>query len=328
MRFSIKNYFRDKALQWAERRQGADPDPVTLHRRRVYILPTRAGVIYSFMLFAMLLGSMNYSNSMGFVLTFFLASLGLVAMHHCHRNLERLILRTGRVDSVFAGQTAVFHLIAHNDARAGRYGISVAREENVTARTDISAGGSAILSIPVETETRGIKKLGRVSVYTTYPFGLFRAWAWLRTDLACVVYPRPAEVRLPPPPSATENGVTQLDELGQDDFSGLRLYRSGDAPRHIAWKASARTQQDLLVKQFSSGGAATRWFEWDSLPKMDVEARLSMLCRWILDAHGAGDVYGLKLPQQTIELNQGLNHRNYCLKALALFQVESIRRAA
>ena len=68
----ITSFIRRKAREWARRRQGADSEPVTLHRRRVYILPTKMGVAYSLMVFAMLLGSMNYNNSMGFALTFLL----------------------------------------------------------------------------------------------------------------------------------------------------------------------------------------------------------------------------------------------------------------
>ena len=36
--------------------------------------------------------------------------------------------------------------------------------------------------------------------------------------------------------------------------------------------------------------------DWDSLPGMETEARLSQLCRWVLDAHRSGLSYGLVLP--------------------------------
>ena len=63
---------------WIRRRQGADTDPVDLGRRRIYILPTRLGVAYAAMLFAMLLGGMNYNNNLGLWLTFLLVSLCLL----------------------------------------------------------------------------------------------------------------------------------------------------------------------------------------------------------------------------------------------------------
>jgi hypothetical protein len=53
---------------------GPDGDPVVLHRRRIYILPTALGArLRGMSLFGMLLASMNYNNNMGFALTFLLA---------------------------------------------------------------------------------------------------------------------------------------------------------------------------------------------------------------------------------------------------------------
>ena len=45
------------------------------------------------MVFAMLLGSLNYGASLAFALTFLLAGLALVVMHHCHNNLLGTQLR-------------------------------------------------------------------------------------------------------------------------------------------------------------------------------------------------------------------------------------------
>ena len=49
-------FLRDRLRTWARRRQGTDSDPVTIHRRRTYILPTGVGLMFGLMAFAMLLG--------------------------------------------------------------------------------------------------------------------------------------------------------------------------------------------------------------------------------------------------------------------------------
>ena len=54
-----------RAQAWIRRRQGPDADPVRLDRRRIYILPTPLGIAYAAMLFAMVLGGMNYGNNLG-----------------------------------------------------------------------------------------------------------------------------------------------------------------------------------------------------------------------------------------------------------------------
>ena len=96
--------------QWAKKRQGTDPQVTKLRPGRVYILPTGVGLVYGLMTFAMLMGSMNYNNNLSFVLSFILASLGLVSMHQCQRNLVGLELSFAGVEPVFAGQSARFRV--------------------------------------------------------------------------------------------------------------------------------------------------------------------------------------------------------------------------
>ena len=88
---------------WVRRRQGADQLPVTLARRRLYILPTRAGIAFAALLFLMLLAGLNYANSLALLLTFLLAGFALVAMQPCHRNLLGLSCRRLSAPPVFAG---------------------------------------------------------------------------------------------------------------------------------------------------------------------------------------------------------------------------------
>jgi hypothetical protein len=90
---------------------------VTLQRGRIYILPTGLGLAFGVMLFAMLLGSLNYGNNLGLALTFLLGALGVVAMHACHRNLESLVARASDADPPFAGQDALFRIAVANPGR-------------------------------------------------------------------------------------------------------------------------------------------------------------------------------------------------------------------
>ena len=95
---------RRRAERWARTRQGSDPHSVSLHTRRIYILPTRAGIIFAAIVFTMLLGSMNYNNNLGFVLTFLLTGIAVVSIYHCHRNLTELCLHYLGAEPVFAGR--------------------------------------------------------------------------------------------------------------------------------------------------------------------------------------------------------------------------------
>jgi uncharacterized protein (DUF58 family) len=66
----VKRFLRARIAGWARRRQGADTLPVAIHYRRIYILPTRAGWGFAFLLFCMFIAGLNYSNSTALFLTF------------------------------------------------------------------------------------------------------------------------------------------------------------------------------------------------------------------------------------------------------------------
>jgi uncharacterized protein (DUF58 family) len=319
MRIAAAQRLERWAAGWAFRRQGADPHSITLARRRIYIVPTRFGVLFGLTVFAMLLGSLNYGASLGFTLTFLLAGLGLVAMHHCHNNLLGLELRFLGAHPVFAGQRAEFRVALGNHTAAPRYEIELAQSGHTAGPIDVAAGTTEVLRLAVPTERRGWVELERFVVGTRHPGRLFRAWAWVHMDARCLVYPEPAPPGRPWPRSAG-GGLHGRSEHGDADFAGLRAAAPGDPPQHIAWKAYARSDL-LLLKQFSSGDQEPCLLDWDDLPDLDPEARLSQLTRWCLDAAGESRSFDLRLPGASIGLGTGPAHLGACLESLALLEV-------
>lgn len=311
-------FIRYRFSGWRARRHPAAEREICLHRRRIYILPTRYGCLFALLLFVMLLGAMNYSNSMAFALTFLLASLGLNAMWHTHRNLLGLHVVKGHAKPVFAGQVAHFKLNLHNPTGRARQRLAILWRGHRPVFADAPAGDTNSVDLGIPARTRGWLRPGRFRVFSYYPLGLFRAWSWLELDMAALVYPQPAATAPPLPAGSGGNESDRHGGPGREDYAGLRDYQPGDSPRHIAWKALARSD-DLLTKQFAGETGATCWLEWDQLPGRDIEARLSILCRWVLEAHARGLRYGLRIPGRGIAPGNGDEHRRQCLRALALF---------
>ena len=294
---------------------------VLLRHRRVYIVPARLGWMFAGTLAILLLGSINYSLSLGFALTFVLAGMGLAGMVHTARNLALLSVSSGRAEAVFAGEAAQFRLYLDNRARFDRPAI-LARHVASGAQTvvDLSARsvGEAVLAVPAP--RRGRQALGRVMLETRFPLGLFRAWSYVEPDVQCIVYPRPEKSPLPPMSADDAAGAARAQARGNDDFSGLRAYQLSDSPRHVAWKAAARSG-DMLTKQFTGEAAAELWLDWQGLPAaLGTEERLSRLAGWVLAAERSGARYGLRLPGTEIAAARGEAHRTACLQALALFE--------
>ncbi|HEY3327424.1 MAG TPA: DUF58 domain-containing protein [Novimethylophilus sp.] len=294
-------------------------DMATLDRRHVYILPTRAGLLFALILAGMLLGAINYALSLGFVLVFWLSGMGVVAMLHTWRNLAHLAVTPGRINPVFAGETAHFGFLVHDRSHRAHHAIALQHAADAPLHGDIPADGDAAMVLPLPTLRRGWLQAGRLQVFTEFPLGLFRAWGYVELDAACLVYPHPAPPGTPLPAAALQAKPQGSHAAGGDeDFSGLRNYKSGDSMRRIDWKASAR-EQGLYTKEFQGQGQQVLWLSWDMAPGRDPEARLSLLTRWVMDAHEAGLAWGLELPGAKLPPACGEAHLHACLRALALF---------
>ena len=289
-----------------------------LRARQVFILPTRIGLAFTILLLVLLLGAINYDNNLIFAFTFLLVGLGLVAMLHTYRNLVHLEFRSGPGRPGFVGGRIEFRLwLRAADGRA-RQIIEMQNADGSRAVTDAEPAASAI-RLERNAVRRGRLALGKLTVATQFPLGLFRAWSDLDVVQTEPVYPAPAPPGEPPQAVAVdERGARAGAWAGADDFRGLRRYRPGDSLRQIDWKALAR-EQGLLTKQFGGALPPEDWLDFASAHDTDPEARLSRLCRWVLDAEQAQRRYGLRLPGMTIAAGQGEAHRDRCLLALADF---------
>ena len=300
-------------------------------RQRVYILPTREGFVLSIVLFAMLLGAVNYNNNMAYMLTFLLGSIFMIGIVHTYRNLAGLIITAAIPEPVFAGNMAVFLLIIDNHGGLPRPALNFlcqSRQKRKVIKntdidlpvlTDVQADQWQKIEIKKPANKRGLLPLGRVVISTRYPLGLFRAWSYIELDEKCIVYPKPVGNKLLPLPVTTQKQGQAGIKSGTDDFAGFRHYHAGDSIRNIAWKALAR-EQPLLVKRFSGNENRTLMLTWNDVVHLpDAELRLSQLCLWILQAELEGWSYGLDIPELRIVPEQGTFHRNQCLESLARF---------
>lgn len=312
---------RRRIERWIMERTPRLPGPVTISRRRIYILPTRFGCGYAVLVLVILLGAMNYSNSLAFCLAFLLAGLGLVAMHQTHGNLVNLELTFLRTTAVFAGDEAAFEIELVNPTRRPRYALDVDWVDSRLPRhVDISATERMPVLLGLPSTRRGWLRAPRFAVRTEFPLGLFRAWSWVELDQRCLVYPKPAGSQRIPPSAGTGQGGGMPGRQGQDEFAGLRPYQRGDHPRSIHWKSLPKLSRPM-VKQFAETQDRTLWLDWSRLTSLSTETRLSQLTRWVLAADAQLLDYGLRLPSLQIAPAHGRAHSQACLRALALFDI-------
>ena len=292
---------------------------------RIYILPTRSWTVLAAVLIAMWYAAISQGNSAAYLLMFFLGSLVMVSAIHAHFALVGLELRVGHIAAVFSGEPARVPIEVLNPTRRPRVALAVAPTGHVFKEAahvpvkNIGPGETQPAELVLATEQRGRLAPGRLALTTVYPLGFFRSWRYEPTDETGIVYPVPlGTLPLPTGPSLTADVPAGAGARG-DDYTGARPYQTGESQRHVDWRAVARGQP-LLVKQFSGAGSRRLWFEYSSVDALnDVEAKLSQLCRWIVDAEQEGFAYGLRLPGFEAEPARGSTHYHRCLSALALF---------
>jgi uncharacterized protein (DUF58 family) len=319
---NTRRRWRTRVGTWARRRQGEDAVPLALVRRRLYVLPTRAGLAFAVLLFVMLLAALNYTNSLGLFLTFQLGGVALVAMYECHRALHGLRIVAAEASDAFEGRSGELRLGVENATTQARQGLMlraaiVPRGAPPPARTDLPALQAGTLHCTYEARRRGRQPLEALSLATTLPLGLFRCWTWLHLPIEAIVYPAPTGPLPLPPPGARPRAAGARPNAGEEEWAALRPYQPGDSPRAVAWKAYARGAP-LLVARYESVRGGEHLFDLAGTPGADLEARLRQLAAWIVAAEERGEPYGLRIGNTELPPALGPVHRQLCLRALAL----------
>jgi uncharacterized protein (DUF58 family) len=289
---------------------------MSINRRRVYILPSRYGLMLALVLTAMLVAGLNYNSNLALAFAFLMGSVTLVTMHHCNRNLLRISVDATLEVDAFAGRDARFEFVLRNEAKLERRDIEI-RCNEATGIGVIPAAESRSISVTLPVARRGITRIKQFELRTRFPFGWFFAWTYVHAPLTIFAAPAPVGSRALP--SAGGNGSHAYAEArGDEDFSGLRAYEPGVPLKHMAWKVLARGGE-AAVRSYSSLASQPEWLEWSALEGLDEEARLSQLCLWVLESDAASRRYGLRIPGQQIEPSGGAAHRFTCLRALAAY---------
>ncbi len=304
--------------RWFVRRQPDDHGEIRLHRKRIYVLPTRPGYLFTVIVALIVLGAMNYGASLGFFTAFLLVGIGLISILHAFRNLHDLRIGVSPGPPVFAGQQAHFKVRINNRHVREHFMVKLEASGVDTLIPALPANSWSFAELPLPAPKRGRLACGAVKVSTVFPLGLVICWSWLKPGGFCAVYPTPLQNGPPLPQTTVRDGTGHSRTNDKEDFYGFRDYRAGDPLRHIAWRTLARGQP-LQTKEFIGESGGDLWLAWEQAQYADPERRLEQLCAWVLEADAQGLRYGLALPGVSIPPNRGQRHRHECLESLALF---------
>jgi len=326
-----RSSYRHLLNKWLYQLRDVEPGEVFLNQRRVFIVPSRAGLMFGVMLVVLFVSSVNYSLNLGFALTFLIAACALIDIYLTFRNLAYLHLAPGRVNPIFAGEEAQFELHLINRRNYERYALWLGfigeGQNHPEQPLDLASHTNQSVTLSAPSLTRGRLRAPLVRLQTRFPLGLLHAWSYWQPDATALVYPAP-EQNAPPLPvtgEAKEDESWRVGRAGHDDFGGIRGYRDGDALKHLAWRQIARIPAELggqlLTKYFDGGTASELCLDFLALPPaLDTELKLSRLTRWVIEAEARGLPYAFRLGTNDFAAALGTAHRAACLQALALYE--------
>jgi uncharacterized protein (DUF58 family) len=316
----LPSSIRRKIDGWIAESNPPSREGITLHNRRLYILPTRFGYLFAVMLFFLFLAAINYQNSMAFVLTFMLTALGIVSLWKTHGNILNLHIELDPPTAIFSGESSQLKFKVSNKQKNFRYAVGLQYEKIPPTYATLSGDSDSELTINLPTRKRGQFEPSGVTIFTRYPTGLFHAWGWLRFECPILIYPKPiSRTLLQETLTEQQESDSSTSTIEGDDFAGLREHREGESLRHISWKAYAQGK-GLLTKTFQGHAQPSLWIDFDQVPVGGLELKLSYMTALILNAENSNQKYGVKLPGTTVEQNLGNAHRQACLRLVTTFR--------
>jgi len=249
--------------------------------------------------------AINTGNNLLYLLVSLLLALIIVSGVLSEQSMRGLELIAVDPEEIFAGQPALFGITVVNRKRwLASYSITVEILSPTSATRflylpRLDAQAERLMTWEDTLPRRGRHRLAGVRITTRFPFGLFLKAARAALTSEVVVYPAvlPVSPELLRQFGATGDRATRRRGRGTDLYN-LRGYRSGDDPRLIHWRSSAKTQE-LLVRE--------------------LEAALSQAASLAAHLIRAGAGVELVGPGFYVRLGRGKAHLRTLLEALALY---------
>lgn len=315
----MKSWTEARIDRWLNKRIPAS-NAYQLDVNNTFILPTRFGwAIVGLMTCLFILGT-NYQNNVILMFCYFVFALLLLSMFHSYVSFVQFHIQFRPIDNFFAYQPVqVIVELTHKPNRSKLHSLSTIAIYNKQKQL-YHYLDDGINAVTVSIFNRGLHSLGRLSVESIFPFGLFRCWSHLSVPGQFYVFPAPKACSLllrqqqSDGKSGNQSGVTVTTE----DLQGIRDYRDSDPIHHVSWKHFAKGQ-GLMSKDFSERSAISGWLHVNDYIKENIEEALSEVTFQILDLTNQEANFGFSIGKQQIMPNTGVKHQQKCLEALSLY---------
>jgi uncharacterized protein (DUF58 family) len=215
---------------------------------------TREGKFFVGMTFAVGFAAINTGNNLLYIILGMMLSLILVSGILSELTLRGVHVARRVPPQIFAGRPFLMGIALQNTKRR-LPSFSLEVEDLLGDRPldkkcyflKVPAGKTQATSYRFTFARRGVYGFHGFTLATKYPFALFRKSRDIAAPAEVIVFPRVSEVgHLTADQMAAGEGLRSHERARGDEFHGLREFRSGDDPRDIHWKVTAKLGRTMV----------------------------------------------------------------------------------
>ncbi len=281
--------------------------------RTIYAIPNRYGGALFGMFIVFIMAGAAYSNNLIFMMGFIILSFAFTSILQTARTIRNLEILSVNISSLSVGKISTGQIVIQNPTKyyKPKFEIELKEFKAKFSVPELQPHETRSISFSFQLpKQRGLYNVKTIRASTISPYGLFKAWMYIKVQDVFIVYPSMyGRSELP----------LAMDNLGEG-FSGHRQYVSGDTYSRIDWKIYARTR-NIFIKEFKDSSTKKVVIDWDKLKISNLEDRISQIALWVDKACQLHVEFGIKIPGYQSPIQTGLQHYHECMKELSVLKL-------
>ncbi len=278
-----------------------------------YIKVNRRGTIYILLTIAIGFAATNTMNNLLYILLSFLLAIMGISGIFARKNLSGITFSVLPPPEIYRNTPAPFKIILRSRSKKFNVIVEIERVKRTVPMLD----GEFHLTIPLKFARRGIHRIERFTLTSSFPFGFFTREEVYELPVEFIVYPH--VYRISPEDyfhfDSLTAGIREGRRMGTGgDFMGLRRYEDGDPVRLIHWKASSK---ELVTKVFSGPSSVEIVLGERDLKSRDLENQIDEIASLTVALLRSGYSVGINFHGVKIRPGTGEHHRIKILSRLS-----------
>lgn len=282
----------------------------------------KAGYIYVAITILIGFSAVNTGNNLVYIVTSALLSYMLVSGVFGKRNIYGIDVTLEYPDEMFADTAnPVIAKIRNKRKLMPAFLVRVTFCNEEALFPFLESKSTVNHCFTFSTPHRGRHRVADVRISSVFPFNFFTRYKTVATNSEIIVYPRPQKCVLSSLSSRQirSRGESSSNLAGYDsDLLSIRNYVTGDPPKYISWKSTAKTGQ-LKTKELSSIELKKVIIDFDRMDKGNLEHAISCVTFTVLKLLRSRIPVGLTIDGETLAPDLSGSHKVKMLTKLALY---------